>query len=602
MKATLSRYEFAPLDWHLARTIAALSHDSSQELELAVALLSKRCREGHVCVSLADTAGQPLSQTELNDGEADLAETWPRLQIWMDRLHGSGAVTRPECLDPTRPLVLAGDHLYLTRYFLHERALIERVRQRAAMPLSVAEPSRIRTVIDTLCSPLGAESAGQRLAIAIALLSRLCVVTGGPGTGKTTAIVRLLSVLIEQALSLGDEIPQVQLLAPTGKAASRISESIRHSKHRLEVSDSVREHIPETAGTIHRALGVVARPDYSGNPRLAADVVIVDEASMVDLALMRRLFDACANVPRLILLGDPEQLESVLAGSVLAELTANPHQGYCKKRAAALRELTGLDVPMGNHNEPSLDDCRIELTISHRFQSGGGIGLLAQAIRSGRGDEAWGVLTSNDTETEFIELPSRSSLSSRIVLELAEQGYRELVLTSEPAAALAALQHFRILCGHRHGPLGVEPVNQMLANATPNLGIVPFLITENAPELSLYNGDVGVLSTVRSRIGRRAYLLGPNGELRAFSPSRLPAHELAFAMTVHKSQGSEVERVVVVLPKVNSPLLTRELLYTAITRARKACTICGTKAAFLQACERKTRRTSGLADGLAMPV
>ena len=604
MKALLSKFEFAPLDWHLARTIAALSPSPSQELRLAVALASKRCREGHVCVSLAETAGQPLSRTELNDADADSTETWPRLQVWLDGLHGSGATTPPDPLDTTKPLVLSGDRLYLTRYFLHERGLIERVRQRVTASLDVADRPRIRSVIDGLHAPLGAESAGQRLAIAIALLSGLCIVTGGPGTGKTAAILRLLAVLVEQAVGSGQDAPRVQLLAPTGKAASRISETIRHSKRDLRVSDSVKQLIPETAATIHRALGAGARPDYSGTPRMAADVVIVDEASMVDLALMRRLFDACTTVPRLILLGDAEQLESVLAGSVLAELTASSHRGYGRERAAALRELTGLDVPARASTDVSLDDCRVELTFSHRFHSGGGIGRLAQAVRNGDGGEAWRVLTSNDTETRFVELPPHLSTSSKLILDLAADGYRELSRAADPTAALSALQQFRILCGHRRGPLGVEAINQSLDNAglSPKLGIVPFLVTQNAPTLSLYNGDVGVLSgSARSRTGRKAFLLGPTGELRVFSPSRLPAHESAFAMTVHKSQGSEVERVVVVLPRIDSPLLTRELLYTAITRARNACTICGTKAAFLQACARKSGRSSGLSEGLATP-
>ena len=601
----LSALEFEPLDWNLANAIAALSRKDSYELRLAIALVSKRCREGHVCVSLADVAGRPVSRTELGDAEVAIGASWPSLEDWTESLRDSGAVTQTEQLDPTRPLVLSGERLYLTRYYLHETGLLERLHQRVTGSLNIEEPARVRGIIDRLYSSLGPESERQRLATAIALASRLCIVTGGPGTGKTTAIVRLLAVLVEQALSNGQGVPRVLLLAPTGKAASRISDSIRESKTRLLTSEDVRQSIPDSATTIHRALGLGARPEYKGANRLVADVVVVDEASMVDLALMRRLFDACVSVPRLILLGDAEQLESVLAGSVLTELTANPHRGYCRKRAAELHTMTGLDVATHARESCDLDDCRIELTVSHRFRTDSAIGRLAQAVRAGRGDEAWQALISNDAQTRFIEIASNSASALRTIHDLAKTGYAALASATEPKDALAALQQFRILCAHRRGPFGVEQINESLSNAAslrhgPSpLGAVPFLVTENAPELLLYNGDVGVhCAASDSRQGRKAYLLGAADELRMYSISRLPAHELAFAMTVHKSQGSEVDRVLVVLPWAQSPLLTRELLYTAITRARIACTICGTKQAFLLACERKSHRCSGLRQGL----
>jgi exodeoxyribonuclease V alpha subunit len=604
LKAILSQFEFEPLDWQLASTVSALSHNPTDELRLAIALSSKRRREGHVCVSLSEVAGQPLWQTEQLDDMPAVEASWPRLQTWMERLHGSDAVTQPERLDPARPLVLVGDRLYLTRYYLHERALIERVRERVVESLDLAEPAPIRRAIESLYAPLWPESERQRLAIAVSLLSRLCIVTGGPGTGKTTAIVRLLAVLVQQALTLGHDAPRALLLAPTGKAASRISDAIRQSKDRLALSEPVRQCIPDSASTIHRVLGPGARPDYTGHCRLAANVVIVDEASMVDLALMRRLFDACVNVPRLVLLGDSEQLESVLAGSVLAELTATAHQGYGQQRAASILALTGLDVPGSGQAIPHIDDCRVELTVSHRFQSDSGIGRLAQAVRLGQSERAWQTLMSGSTDVSFVELPSQASSAIHAILEIAENGYGELRSAKTPEDALAVLSCFRILCGHRHGPFGIEPINEKLSNARSGpeqFGLAPILITENAPELSLFNGDMGVIGAAPEAHKRRAaYLLDPSGKVRILSINRLPAFELAFATTVHKSQGSEVDRVVVVLPPLGSPLATRELLYTAVTRARKACTICGTKAALWQACERRSRRSSGLAQGLAL--
>jgi exodeoxyribonuclease V alpha subunit len=608
MKATLQHYDFTPVDWHLANTLTAQTPGSSAELGLAAALASKRCRQGHVYARLAEVAGLSLARTELDDPVFAREDSWPALDSWLEKLRESAAVTEPERLDPAKPLVLSGDRLYLSRYYFHERALARRLQERIAEPLIVQDVLRLRAALEQHFSPLKPESERQRVAVAIALLSRLCIVTGGPGTGKTSAIIRLLGVLVEQARGEGSAMPRVLILAPTGKAASRIAESIRESKERLFVDESVRCCIPDTAVTIHRALGFAARADYSGIGRLAADILVVDEASMVDLALMRRLFDACAQVPRIILLGDPEQLESVLAGSVLAQLSANAHTGYSQCRSLQIHALTGLEIPTDGRVNADLNDCRIELTVSHRFHSDSGIGRLAEAVRSGQSGEALRILTATRNETQFIELPASPRASLRSVIALAEDGYQTLDEAQGPEMALAALKHFRILCGHRHGPLGVESINEALLSSSElhrhssTARAVPILITENSKGISLYNGDVGVLySTNLAGQAQRACFLGEAGKLRVIFGSRLPTHELAFAMTVHKSQGSELDHVVIVLPKLNSPLLTRELLYTAITRARKSCVICGTKDAFVQACQQKSMRCSGLREALAQP-
>ena len=605
MKSALRLYEFAPVDWHLASAIAKVTPESSDELQLAIALVSKRCREGHVCASLSAVAGLLLSETELGDPNSTQMDRWPFLQPWLSALLQSGAVTQPERLDPARPLVLAADRLYLNRYYFHEMALAQRLLERVEKPLDIGSVDKTRAIIERHFLPANRNTEKQRVAIAIALLSRLCLVTGGPGTGKTSTIVRLLAVLIEKALSEGGNTPRLLLLAPTGKAASRIADSISESKEQLAIADVIKACIPDAALTIHRALGLGSRPDHSSYGMLSADIVVVDEASMVDLALMRRLLDACAGVPRLILLGDPEQLESVLAGSVLAELSGNAHAGYSPLRAAQLRALTALEVPMHDSNSTKLDDCRIELTESHRFTADSVIGKVSQAVRIGQGEVAWQVLANSRGETRFIELPSSSRASLNAIYELAVAGYRAFHSAEDPQAALAALTRFRILCGHRTGPLGVEAINNFILNSSlirhhpPKPSAMPILITENAPELSLYNGDVGVLyADFAMQPDRKAYFLGKGGQLRVFSISRLPVHELAFAMTVHKMQGSELDNVLAILPRFNSPLLTRELIYTAITRARSSCILCGAREAFIQGCQRKSQRLSGLNEAL----
>ena len=606
MKNLLSSYDFSPLDWHLASALAPGSRDNSNWLGLAVALTSKRCREGHVCASLAEVAGLPLGVTELPDQAPPVGDSWPPLDPWIERLSASSIVSRAEFFDPSKPLVLSGERLYLTRYFLHEAAVIERIRERLSETLPVGDPARIRNTIERLYSPLHPDSIRQRLAVALALSCRLCVVTGGPGTGKTTAILRLLAVLIEQARNDGRDSPRVQLLAPTGKAASRIAESIRLSKPLLATDNTVKSSIPESASTLHRALGSTARADATKRRRLAADIVVVDEASMVDLALMRRLLDACVDVPRLVLLGDAEQLESVLAGSVLSELTQAEHSGYHPERAAILQATTGLEVKTCPRERFGLDDCRIELTVSHRFSEGGGISRLAAAVRQGNGEDALGILQSGGNGTRFLPAAPKGSSAVVALLDLAQDGYRLFRAAATPQAAIDALLEFRILCGHRRGPLGVESVNALLTDGLRSSALrahestIPILITENAPDLALFNGDIGVLWRADDPSqARRAFIRTASGELRCVSIGRLPSHEPAFAMTVHKSQGSEIDRVVFVLPAPNSPLLSRELLYTGITRARTECTILGSKEALMQACGRKTRRYSGLALGLA---
>ena len=276
MTEALARYEFAPVDWHLASTLAKYSPVPSEELKLAAALVSKRCRQGHTCAALGEVAGLSLAQTETGNPGGQGEDTWPLLQHWLDKLRASGSVAEADPLNPAMPLVLLGERLYLSRYFYHEKALAQSLRERIEAPPHAVDLARMRATIDRIFAPLHPESEKQRLAVALALLARLCIVTGGPGTGKTTTIVRMLACLVEQARARTVEAPRILIVAPTGKAASRIAESIRESKAGLALDDRVGECIPDSAITIHRALGLSARADYSGPARMAADVVIVE--------------------------------------------------------------------------------------------------------------------------------------------------------------------------------------------------------------------------------------------------------------------------------------------------------------------------------------
>jgi exodeoxyribonuclease V alpha subunit len=413
-------------------------------------------------------------------------------------------------------------------------------------------------------------------------------VSGGPGTGKTSTVVKILALLAERERAAGRRPPRALLLAPTGKAAMRLTESIRREKARLDCDDVVRGAIPEEAATIHRALGTIdgstTRFRHHREHPLAADVVLVDEASMVDLALMARLADAVPAVARFILLGDEDQLASVEAGAVLGELCAGSGE-----RAA----------PLG--------PCVVRLTRSWRYRPGSGIEALANAINAGEAERALAILDDPAyPDVERVEAARDAALSGSLRAS-AVDGFRSYLEEDDPRRRLDALERFRLLCAHRRGPHGVETANAEGEAALAEEGLLsrgdgptydgrPIIVTRNDYQLQLFNGDVGTIVEEGDR--KLAFFLAPDGTPRRLSPARLPPHETVFAMTVHKSQGSEFDRVAVLLGDEPTPLLTRELLDTAVTRARQAVTLHGTADVVAHAVRRRTERASGLRDAL----
>ena len=418
----------------------------------------------------------------------------------------------------------------------------------------------------------------QKFAAEKAVANRFTVITGGPGTGKTRTVTTILQLLFSQP---GAEDLRIALAAPTGKAAARLTESIR----------SVREDLKAT--TVHRLLGYLPDSPYfrhAAEHPLPADVVIVDEASMVDLALMAKLVLAVPPAAQLILLGDRDQLASVEAGNVLADI--------CAAAEAA--------VP----NEP-LHGSVVALTRNYRFAESGGIYRVSSAINAGDTDRTIGALRENeDDEVHWQTLPPLTNLAGALRHRVVD-GFRGYLEAGEPQEALARLQTFRILCAVRHGPFGVENLNALTEELLADAGLLtpqrswyrgqPLTITRNDYNLGLFNGDSGVILPDRESDGElRAFFFSPEGKLRRFLPARLPLHETAFAMTVHKSQGSEFERLLLILPEKDGPLLTRELLYTAITRARRHAEIWAPEGVLRGAIARQVRRNSGLRDALSV--
>ncbi|HEY6898779.1 MAG TPA: exodeoxyribonuclease V subunit alpha [Rhodocyclaceae bacterium] len=597
----------ADIDLHFARAVAAWGGDD-EGVVLAAALLSHLSSSGHVCADLPAFAacGLPF----------DNKLTAPEMADWLAVLKNHGACGGP---GERRPLVLDGERLYLHRHWQAESAVAADLARRSEHPPTVDEAA-LSAQLDRLFAGAPAAAAGQRTAVAQAARSAVAVISGGPGTGKTTTLAALLAVAVEQAsLRLGSgrgtrastgsarteeegRAPQnnavrpepvegrdtarlsmnaplhILLAAPTGKAAARMEEAVRSAKSRLPLAHEVAALIPDSARTLHRLLGI--RPDGSArhdrDHPLHTDLLVVDEASMVDLSLMARLLDALPETARLVLLGDRDQLASVEAGAVFADLCASAEAGGVL--AAGYGRL--------NH--------------SFRFGGDGGIGRLARLLREGDGEGTLHLLLEGAPGLAWHN-------HGEGLAQAALAGYGDYLAVLRSGADAAKLHRlfagFRLLAAHREGPAGIRRLNGMIEDA---LGISrrerwypgrPVMVTVNDYGLGLFNGDIGITAADPASGELQVWFVGETG-LRAVTPARLPAHETAWAMTVHKSQGSEFDRVLLVLPEQPSPLVTRELVYTAVTRAKQAVELRVTERVLRDACERRIARHSGLAQRL----
>lgn len=572
---------FSPLDVELTESLARVSSEASTQALLSVALVSHEVQAGHVCLEIARWAGREVPTSE--HGTSTLR--MPEYDAWLDELQRSPLVSRDPGQGPKRPLILDGEgRLYLARYYDHEIKLAKRLCHFAQATPAQASPELAG--LDALFPPQpDGQEDRQREAVIASRERRLSVIVGGPGTGKTSTVVRLLAVLVQDALRSLAPAPRILLAAPTGKAAQRLGEAIELARERLPVDAQVKAAIPGTASTVHRALGSIpgsaTRFRHSREQPLECDILLLDEASMVDLALMRRLLDAVPDHARVILLGDPDQLVSVEAGGVLIDL--------CKSADDAQSPLFG---------------CKSTLTRSYRYPAHSGIAALATAVHAQDYDAVLDVLKSNLSDVRFGPSPEEGGLPRSLESE-AKQGYRGLS-ESSLEKKLSALDTFRVLCAHRSGPGGVEDLSPKLARCVSgrarrpedNYAGRPVLITQNDYVSRLFNGDVGVLHRGDGAPLQAHFRVNPL-TVRSLSLARLPRHESVYAMTVHKSQGSEFERVAIVLPEKPSPILSRELLYTAITRAKLGVSVYGSEASIRAAVMQRTERASGLLSRLS---
>ena len=627
---------------------------------LAAALTSHQLGHGHVCLDLFETLKEPDFALSLPP-EGDLQTSAMLLpsqllealdgDAWCKALQASALVehagqSRAQAAE--RPLVLSERRLYLRRYWAYERRIDSALRQRLAVTEVTPDdlPARLNGLFGSRTA--NAPIDWQKLACALATRGAFSIVTGGPGTGKTTTVVRLLALLQAPAVEAGTPL-RIRLAAPTGKAAARLTESISLQVKSLEVDDKVRKKIPSDVTTVHRLLG--SRPGtrhfrhHAGN-RLPLDVLVVDEASMIDLEMMANLLDALPAHARLVLLGDKDQLASVEAGAVLGDLCRDAEAGrYTPQTREWLEHVSGehlaaSDLQQDLDGSHPLAQQVVMLRHSRRFGEGSGIGQLSRLVNQQQPQAARDVLTSGhyvdlsalalkgeqDRQFERLALDGRSE---------AAKGYRhylDVLRDQRPAGdapledpcwavwagkVLEAFEAFQVLCAVRKGPWGVEGLNERITRALFARKLIesdqqwyegrPVLMTRNDYGLGLMNGDIGIALKLPEREGptprhvlRVAFARNDGqGGIRFVLPSRLNDVETVYAMTVHKSQGSEFSHTALVLPEALNPVLTKELIYTGITRAKHWFSLVEPrKGVFEEAVQRKVKRLSGLMLGL----
>ncbi|MDN3681402.1 exodeoxyribonuclease V subunit alpha [Vibrio tapetis subsp. quintayensis] len=668
------------LDYQFGRFIANQEPTQSERVGFLAALLSHELGKGHICIDLTKLdISQMLGLYGEQAAELNLIVSDVNWLSLMQRASVIGSGSQ------AKPLVLDGSRLYLHRYWHYESQLSDVLKSLAqSSSLASSGLGAMTQTLDHLFTPsfsflfkaltnltesnqvlrqqlvcdhldvvlpeqldwsgidqvlVKASKAAdledlrllvptsaclnwQKVAAAVALTRRFAVISGGPGTGKTTTVAKLLAALVEQG-NQANHLPIIKLIAPTGKAAARLTESIGAAISQLPVDPEIIAAIPTEASTIHRLLGAIPnRAEFRHNKvnPLHLDILVVDEASMVDLPMMHKLIDALPNQARLILLGDKDQLASVEAGAVLGDICSFIDQGFSAQQGQQLATLTGFDWLKNESTNANtgLADSLCMLQKSYRFDARSGIGQLAKAINAGKPYQVEQVWLAGFTDIKRHDL-SKESYAAMIDMMVANySGYLSFVhtkdktTTSLPKQVLKEFSKSRLLCAIREGDFGLTGLNLRIEAALRKKRLIPsfeeqwyvgrpVMVTRNDHGLGLYNGDIGIcmLDESEDEARLRVYFELPDGSVKGVLPSRVPQHETAYAMTIHKSQGSEFDHTVMVLPNDFSPILTRELIYTGITRAKSQLDLFCQPAVLSKGVSIKTIRSSGLAQRLS---
>ncbi|MCX7965814.1 MAG: exodeoxyribonuclease V subunit alpha [Syntrophorhabdaceae bacterium] len=571
---------FKGIHRYFADFMVSFSGDLTKEeryyLWLACGLLSYFVEKGHICIDLTDLAGREFC---LDEDEPPVYISCPPLEPWMDALKASDVVGSS---GEARPIVLKDNMLYFNRYWHYEKIFIEKILKKVKTKPGNFDRSLMESVINRLFSEIKRDEIDlQREAALNAIENNFLVISGGPGTGKTFTIAKILGLLAE----IASNDLSVALATPTGKAAARLKGMIKDIKERINCSEHIKKKIPEDVITIHRLLGSSYRTKkfkYNENNPLPYDVIIVDEASMVDLPLMSKLLEATRDQTKLILVGDKDQLSSVEPGSVFGDI------------CDAIKNVAGAIVILKKN---------------YRFGENSGIGRLSELVKQGEGLEALDLLK----EGRFEDIRWRKMESPFYLKEMVEkyiiERYGSYINARDIDEAFKNFEAFHVLCALRHGPYGVISLNELIENILWEKKLIkttkkrwykgkPIMITTNDYALKLFNGDMGIaFEDPEDKDALRVFFKTEEG-LRKVAPPRIADFETAYAITVHKSQGSEFDDVVFILSDMTSEIFTRELIYTAITRARRSIEIWGTEEIFLEAVQRRIERKSGIKKSL----
>ncbi len=593
------------IDIHFGSFINRLAKNEDTDLFLAAALVSNAAGNGDVCLDL----GSFDEKVIIEEGDGKNPVICPSLKNWLKILGDSDVVGRP---GDYRPLILDDkNRLYLYRFWNYEKVISEAVKKRAGDDIEGIDIELVKNSLPRLF-PEDEEGTSNlhKIAALTSVFKKLCVISGGPGTGKTTTIAGILTLLIE--IEHGKKL-KIFLSAPTGKAAAKLGESVRRTKNIIDCSEETKNMLPSDAYTIHRMLRAIPGASdfyYNSENKLPADVVVVDEASMVDLALLAKLVEAVPDKAILILVGDKDQLSSVEAGSVLGDIC---NRGNVPVHSVKLNErLVDGSKPVKGAEitcKQVLSDCLVVLQKNYRFSETSGIGRLSSAVNKGDADTALSILReAKDERIHWEDIKTAKELYSSLEKKIVE-GYTAYQAIDDPIEALNSFSRFKILCAINKGKFGVDAINGLAESVLAKKRLIspssqwyrgrPVMIRGNNYSLGLFNGDTGIIMAEQNSDDNvYAFFYGASGKARKFKPGILPEHDTAYAMTVHKSQGSEFEEVVLVLPDKDYPVLSRELIYTGLTRTTGKITLLGTESVLRAAISRKTERASGLRDAL----
>ena len=630
-------YQFAKL---IDRKQQGYNYSSLQQ-NLAVflaALVSFNVMQGHSAVRLSSNAVKnPFGLREYNPEQAIwLAAISQKIEQslpleWQEILADHIAFSRD--VTQIAPVLFQGELIYFYRYWQAEHQIARYLQQAVETETENANVEEDREILERLFGATQTDEIDwKKVAVATALCKRFCVISGGPGTGKTRTVARLLAALQLKQEVENKGLLNVALVAPTGKAAARLKESIIANLDELDLPLAMKEKMEINASTIHRLLGMRPQSDqpiyHQKNP-LHLDLLVVDEASMIDLFLMEKLTSALKPSTRLIMLGDKDQLASVEAGAIMAQLGYFITQGYSQVHTDYVASVTGYQLT-AQSGGLAIRDSLCHLRKSFRFDENSGIGLLAKEVNAQQAVKSWQTIANSQREeleyvaypavTEFAEKSQWVQHCTDLVVQKAVELYRDYLQKAkarerQPESVsieeiFKAFQKVRFLAALRVSELGVNRLNQLVAEALQKAKLVkfghsrdsyvgkPILITENAPQHHIYSGDIGLILPDETGALRVYFDTKANGDYLSLSISRVPAYEPAYVMTVHKSQGSEFEHSLFVMPLASSLVLTKELVYTAITRAKEKFTLFGEEKTWMTSIKAKVQRQSGLQEQL----